>query len=47
MNKRQRLRAELSKLKAALRGGDSTAANNLAATYRQLGYYCLTVQVYF
>jgi|SRR5947208_9594742 len=37
MNKRQRLRAELSKLKAALRGGDSTAANNLAATYRQLG----------
>src|SRR5438067_2274767 len=37
MNKRQRLRAELSKLKAALRGGDSSAAHNLAATYRQLG----------
>src|SRR2546427_4326637 len=37
MNKRQRLRAELSKLKPALRAGDSTAANNLAATCRQLG----------
>jgi TPR repeat protein len=37
MNKRQRLRAELLKLKAVQRGGDSTAANNLAATYRQLG----------